>query len=106
MPSRALTLLCLITLTPSEVSGEPLPWFVGADNARRLITKGASLLDARSAAAYKRGHLGGAIHAPWQRFARRGELAPGSAVTPLYLGRALIGSARAFARHGKTLDGG
>lgn len=76
-------MLCLLLWLPAtRATASPVGWFVSPRRAKTLISGGALVLDARSAAAYRRGHLRGAVHAPWERFsgrgpaARRGELAP------------------------------
>ena len=45
-------------------------WIVGAERAQALLRDGAVLLDARTDAQYRAGHLRGAVFAPWTRFSR------------------------------------
>jgi thiosulfate/3-mercaptopyruvate sulfurtransferase len=67
-----LTIAVGLSLSPVAASARSLPWIVGAQRARALLTSGALLLDVRQRAAFARAHWPGAKNVRWETLARRG----------------------------------
>lgn len=58
--------LSVFILGATPVFAADLPIIVNGSEAQQLVSAGAKIVDVRSAAAYAKGHLPGAVNVPWQ----------------------------------------
>ncbi|MBI3890360.1 MAG: hypothetical protein HY303_02395, partial [Candidatus Wallbacteria bacterium] len=108
---RDAKLMLLILAVAIPIHAQSLPRFVDTQGVWTLLARRAAVLDARTPAAYRKGHLAGARNVAWDSFSdpsgplAKGKLNPDTAVLGRLLGALGVHRDRPVVVYGDPLGG-